>query len=110
MSDTSYIVSYDDATLALKRAAGDLSSGPFGSGGFGSVNLKAPRSPRQSGFIWKEKATYVELLYEFVTCGAPAGSLVDRKLQHILGALDRLGRGEGSVAVKRARARRGGQA
>ena len=31
--------------------------------------------------------------------GAPAGSLVDRKLQHILGALDRLGRGEGSKAA-----------
>ena len=42
-------------------------SGAFGSGGFGSVNLKGPRSPQQSGFIWRERATYVELLYEFVT-------------------------------------------
>ena len=52
----------------LKRVDGaGHTSGSFGSGGFGSVNLKGPRSPKQNGWVWRERATYVELLYEFVT-------------------------------------------
>ena len=54
----------------LKREDGEgHTSGRFGSGGFGSVNLKGPRSPTQSGFIWREQATYIELQYDFVTGG-----------------------------------------
>ena len=52
----------------LKREDGEgHTAGAFGSGGFGSVNLKGPRSPTQSGYIWRERATYVELQYDFVT-------------------------------------------
>ena len=53
----------------LKRFTKDgsgVTSGRYGSGGFGSVNLKGPRSPKQNGWVWRERATYVELLYEFI--------------------------------------------
>ena len=55
----------------LKRSDSEgNTAGRFGSGGFGSVNLKGPRSPKQPGVYWKEIATYIELLYEFVTGAA----------------------------------------
>ena len=60
----------------LKRADKDgHTAGAFGSGSFGNVNLKGPRSATQS-WPWYttagtlRPATYVELLYEFVTGSA----------------------------------------
>ena len=49
------------------RQYNGIKVGGGASGTFGSINLKGPRGPGQSGFIWREKATYVELQYDFVT-------------------------------------------